>query len=109
MQKLQALNKCYTFVGGSLNVGQASPGQLANFNMWKKEMTLDQLNSGTCGGQGDVVSWNTLQEKGSSVRTQEYFPTCTGKISSCVSLLCIGKKRIYSNFAEGSNFPLLQF
>ena len=66
-------------LGGSLDSNQTVPGQLADFNMWQREMTLNELNLLTCGTEGDVVSWNTLQEEGVSNRTQKEFPSCAGK------------------------------
>ena len=60
-------------------MNQTVPGQIANFNMWQREMTLDELNLLTCGTEGDVVSWNTLQEEGVSNRTEKEFTACNGK------------------------------
>ena len=68
-----------TFLGGTLDYHQTVPGKLADFNMWRHEKTAAQLNSETCEAQGDVVSWNTLLEKGSSTRTNELFAGCAGK------------------------------
>ena len=45
-------------------------------------MTLDELNSETCGTQGNVVSWSTLQERGTAVRSYENFPRCDGKVTA---------------------------
>ena len=69
---------CIFILGSRLNSGQTVPGLLADFNMWQHEKTADQLNSGTCGVSGDVVSWNTLREQGSAVKTHESFPACNG-------------------------------
>ena len=66
-------------LGGELDPEETVPGQIADFNMWKMEMTLDELNLLTCGTEGDVVSWNTLKVKGVSNRTQKEFPSCAGK------------------------------
>ena len=65
--------------GGDLESDQTVPGQIADFNMWKKEMTLDELNLLTCGTEGDVVSWNTLKEEGVTNRTQKEFTACDGR------------------------------
>ena len=59
--------------------------------MWQTEMSLDQLNLEACGTEGDVASWNTLQEKGSSTRTQQDFPSCAGKISSIYNTLALAE------------------
>ena len=69
-------------LGGNLDSDQTVPGQIADFNIWQREMTLDELNLLTCGTEGDVVSWNTLQEEGVSDRTQKEFTACKGKRSS---------------------------
>ena len=65
--------------GGSFDSYQTVPGQIANFNMWQREMTLDELNYEGCETKGDVVSSNTLQENGVSNRAQKEFPACSGK------------------------------
>ena len=65
--------------GGDFESDQTVPGQIADFNMWQKEMTLNELNLLTCGTEGDVVSWFTLHEKGVSNRTQKEFTACDGK------------------------------
>ena len=65
--------------GGDLESDQTVPGQIADFNMWKKEMTLNELNLLTCGTEGDVVSWNTLKEEGVTNRTQKEFTACDGR------------------------------
>ena len=67
---------------GGFELDQTSPGQLTDFNMWQHEMTLDELNSATCGTKGDVVSWDTLQERGSSSKTNKFLPGCNGKHTS---------------------------
>ena len=55
---------------------QTVPGELAQFNMWNKEMSVDELNLETCGVSGNIVSWNTLRERGKSRRSQQRFPKC---------------------------------
>ena len=77
-------NSCFklsviTTLGGGLESDQTVPGQLADFNMWQREMTLNELNLLTCGTIGDVVSWNTLKEEGVSIRTEKEFTACHGK------------------------------
>ena len=64
-----------------MNSDQTVPGEIADFNMWQREMTLDELNNEGCGTEGDVASWNTLKEKGVSNRTQKKFSACNGKRS----------------------------
>ena len=78
-------------LGGDFESHQTVPGQLADFNMWKREMNLDELNILTCGTEGDVVSWNTLQEKGASSRAKKNFPACKSK-----QMLKLLKKSVFS-------------
>ena len=77
-------NSCFklsviTTLGGDLESDQTVPGQLADFNMWQREMTLNELNLLTCGTIGDVVSWNTLKEEGVSNKAKKQFTACKGK------------------------------
>ena len=44
-------------------------------------MTEEELNTETCGTNGNISSWNTLREKGSSARTTELFSHCTGELT----------------------------
>ena len=60
--------------------------QLTDFNMWSYEMTIAELNFDTCEARGDLVSWETLNEKGSEPRTVFRNPTCNGKILFCFEL-----------------------
>ena len=62
-----------------MDVTQAAVGAIADFNMWSYEMSEDELNSQTCGSNGDVASWDTFVEKGVSLRTVKEFPTCSSK------------------------------
>ena len=55
-------------------------GHLTDFNIWSYEMTIAELNSDTCEARGDLVSWETLNEKGSVPRTVFRNPTCNGKL-----------------------------
>ena len=64
---------------GGFDIRQMAPGKLADFNMWQHEMTEDELNSDSCGARGDVASWETLKEKGTSLRTKHVLPSCIGK------------------------------
>ena len=64
---------------GGFRIGEMTPGMLADFNMWQHEMTEDELNSDSCGARGDVASWETLKEKGTSLRTKHILPSCIGK------------------------------
>ena len=41
-------------------------------------MSEDELNLMTCGSKGDVVSWDSLKEKGFTARTTRSFPQCNG-------------------------------
>ena len=65
-------------------------GQLADFNMWDYEMSADEVNVTTCGPAGNVVSWNTLKEKGESMEIVKAFPGCNGRfvkrLTSCKSI-----------------------
>ena len=65
--------------GGHFDLKQTVPGQIADFNMWQKDMTVDELNHEGCETEGDVVSWNTLEEKSLSSKTQKEFAACHGK------------------------------
>ena len=60
---------------------------ITEFNMWSREMSVDELNTETCSTQGDVVSWTgnglnwgTLTEEGSSTHITNYITTCSGKV-----------------------------
>lgn len=61
---------------GGYDKKQTVPGELADFNMWDKEMTVEQLNSKTCGVKGNIVSWSSLKERGISKRDLQTFPKC---------------------------------
>ena len=57
--------------------------------MWQREMTLDELNDEGCGTEGDVVSLNTLKEKGASTWTQKEFASCNdGKVIFTLLKIC---------------------
>ena len=62
-----------------MDVTQAAVGAIADFNMWSYEMSEDELASQTCGSNGDVASWDTLEERGVSLRTDRGFPICSSK------------------------------
>ena len=84
MSPIINLNTCCKFSviiasGGDFESDQMVAGQIADFNMWQKEMTLDELNYEGCETEGDVVSWNTLKEEGVSIRTEKEFTACHGK------------------------------
>ena len=79
-------------LGGGFSLNQMVPGQIADFNMWQREMTLNELNLLTCGTEGDVVSWNPLQEKGVSNRTQKEFAVCDGKKPFKNFRICVAVK-----------------
>ena len=64
---------------GGFRIDEMTPGMLADFNMWQHEKTEDELNSESCGARGDVASWKTLKEKGTSLRTKHILPSCIGK------------------------------
>ena len=44
--------------------------------MWNYEMALNELNTVACGGEGNVVAWESLTERGSSTKSVQTFPTC---------------------------------
>ena len=67
------------FEGGTFSLDQSISGKIAEFNIWNQEMSVEELNSQTCGVSGNVASWNTLQERGKSARAYRKFPTCNGK------------------------------
>ena len=64
-------------LGGGFDISQTVLGKLAEFNLWNTSMSQSQLNSMTCGTTGNIVSWNTLLEKGTANRTYENFPECS--------------------------------
>ena len=68
-------------LGGGFDSDQTVPGQIADFNMWKMEMTVDELNHEGCETKGNVVSRNTLKEAGVYTKTQKEFAACNGKQS----------------------------
>ena len=76
-----SINICYIFIckETSLDVQHSLPSQIAEFNIWNYEMTLEELLSETCGNTGNVASWETLNEKGTSVREYQTFPSCKGR------------------------------
>ena len=39
-------------------------------------MTVEELNTETCGTKGNISSWNNLKETGRSARTTELFSHC---------------------------------
>ena len=65
--------------GGEFELYQTTTGQLAEFNLWKSEMSADELNTLTCEAEGNVASWGSLQEHGTSLRTSRTFANCDGK------------------------------
>ena len=71
---------------GSFKSSQTLAGQLAEFNMWHSEMSLNQLLSGTCGRKGNVSSWDTLQLVGDSTETYRVFPDCKGNFLLLLSM-----------------------
>ena len=54
--------------------------KITEFNLWNYEMSENELNSKTCGTKGNVVSWDSLKERGSANRTAKSFPKCNGNI-----------------------------
>ena len=67
-------------VDGGFNLEQTTPGQIAEFNMWGYEISPADLNTDlTCGSKGSVSSFATLQEQGSSTRSEQRFSGCSGK------------------------------
>ena len=69
---------------GGFKESQTIPGEIAEFNMWSKEMTLDELLSMPCGAKGDVSSWETLKTQGSSTKGYRVFPDCKG---NCLKII----------------------
>ena len=68
-----------TVLDNGYDVSQTVAGRLAEFNMWNFELSQDELNFNTCDKDGNVVSWNTLQERGTSTRSVQSFPVCNRK------------------------------
>ena len=75
---------------GGFKESQTIPGEIAEFNMWSKEMSLDELLSMPCGAKGDVSSWETLKTQGSSTNGYRVFPDCKGS--------CLNKHFLFSLF-----------
>ena len=69
----------YYLSGGGLSVSHTIPGQLADFNLWQREMSEQELNSLSCSAEGDVSSFRTLEERGVSAKSFRTFPECQGK------------------------------
>ena len=69
------------YLGGGLDLYQVTIGYIAEFNMWSYKMAVEELNTETCGTKGNISSWYTLMEKGSSARTTELFSHCTGELT----------------------------
>ena len=65
--------------GGGLDRFQSIPGQMAEFNIWNREMGAREADVETCGTVGDVVSWSTLKVKGNSAESEDIFPACFGE------------------------------
>ncbi|XP_067939166.1 uncharacterized protein [Watersipora subatra] len=62
--------------GGALDINQVATGKLAGFNIWDYEMTHQQINIKTCGTKGNVVSDDTLEQRGTMVTAVQAFPSC---------------------------------
>ena len=63
---------------GGFESEQTIHGELAEFNMWSKEMSLKELLSIPCGAKGDLSSWETLETQGISTKNYKAFPDCKG-------------------------------
>ena len=59
-----------------LDVDQTVPGFITEFNMWNYEMDSTEVNSIACGAEGNVVSWDSLEEVGISERSLKTFSKC---------------------------------
>ena len=73
---------------------ETTAARITEFNMWSREMSVDDLNSKTCSTEGDVVSWTgtglkwgTLTEEGSSTPVTNYIVACSGKVSIRYSVI----------------------
>ena len=71
---------------GALSLDQLTVGDIAEFNMWSYNMSVEQLNTLTCGARGDVSSWFTLQQMGTAERTTASLPYCKGEY---IRVLCL--------------------
>ena len=74
----KAIETCFIVTVGGFEGRQTLSGEIAEFNMWSKEMSLDELLSMPCGTKGDVSSWETLKTQGSSTKAYRVFPDCKG-------------------------------
>ena len=76
-----------SFQGGGLADKETTAALITEFNMWSREMSVDELNFKTCSSRGNVVSWTrtglkwgTLTEKGSSTQINNHVVACSGKV-----------------------------
>ena len=66
----------FCYVELKLDIDQTVPGFITEFNMWDYEMDSTKVNSIACGSEGNVVSWDSLEEVGVSERSLQIFPKC---------------------------------
>ena len=76
------LAKLFSILDGNFEPHQVAPGQLAEFNMFDYEMSLEKLNADTCGDIGTVASMDSLKEEGSAVKSHKRFIGCKGNTNS---------------------------
>ena len=80
-KKVNVFNQCCSlFAEGKLDASQTVTAQIADFSMWDREVSEQEINVKTCGDQGKVSSWLTLEEKGISVYSEKDFTDCRSKV-----------------------------
>ena len=63
----------------NMDLSKLVQGKMAWFNMWDYRLDEDTILSLGCYDKGNIVSWDTLKEKGYTPRQYEMFP-CKGKL-----------------------------
>ena len=58
---------------------ETAAGKIAEFNLWNYAISDELIDFQTCGTFGNVVSWNSLWEEGTSVRSFMDLPGTCGK------------------------------
>ena len=67
-------------LGNKTYITGTTVAKITDFNLWDYEMSENELSSQTCGTKGNVVSWDSLKERGPANRTAKSFPKCNGNI-----------------------------
>ena len=74
-------------------------GKIAEFNLWNYPIPAELININTCGASGNIISWNTLEEKGEAAKFYKVLPaTCDAGAQLCCPLINTLKKRFTDMF-----------